>query len=121
MAAGRFYECFVDDARLCVNVKAALVERLVATQRAAVALDVSMSAASIATGHCDHLLRVWDARMQVTRRYMIHATMHRYDTACSHLLALSCLFVLHLRSARRARSRAARRRAAARGSNDIRE
>ena len=27
MAAGRFYEFFVDDARLCVNVKAALVER----------------------------------------------------------------------------------------------
>ena len=25
MAAGRFYEFFVDDARLCVNVKAALV------------------------------------------------------------------------------------------------
>ena len=27
MAAGRFYEFFVDDARLCVNVKAALIER----------------------------------------------------------------------------------------------
>ena len=45
------------------------------TSRAATSIDVSLAAAAIATGHCDHGLRVWDVRLSASEP--VAALKHR--------------------------------------------
>jgi WD40 repeat protein len=77
------------------DIEAERCTTTLATQRAAVAVDVSMGASTIATGHCDHLVRVWDARMQtsapaLTLQHKAWVSGVAWSPCQTTLLASSC-------------------------------